>query len=306
MASNVEPEEVQAILDLTQPADGAPPAQVAPRDFERPLRLGPDDFEDVQLKLRRTLPEVAEGLAAALRCPHELELLEVAEANVEGLFSSIEAPLATLRFHVAGQPGWLIWSPVPALRAIEVVLGAAEAPEIEARELTSVERGMLVSLLSIVVTKLCSGLGVEPGGFSAPEATDDLGNWQDGGALADRRRLHVRLSFEGPGGASQLRLYLPGIEPAAPAENSAKAAPALPRHLEEVRIGVAARLGQSEIPLSDLLAIEVGDVIPLQSPVEEPLVVFMENRPGAHGVLGSKNGNLAVRVIDVEPTEQRE
>jgi flagellar motor switch protein FliM len=306
VTSNVEPEEAQAILDLTAAEDGLRPAVVSARDFERPLRLSPEALDGVRSKLNKTLAVIEEKLALALRNTHPLELLELAEVNVEGLFADAKEPLATLCFRQAGQPGWLVFDPGPALSVIEVALGAAEAPAPEARELTAVERGMLAKLLQIVVVEIGASVGLQPDGFFAPQTTDELGTWRDGGAMADRRRLCVKLSFEGPGGSSELTLYLPGVDPAGPDESSNEEAPALPAHLEDVRIGVAARLGQSDIPLADLLAIEIGDVIPLQAPAGEPLVLFIEDRPSAHGVLGSKNGNLAVHVTDVGPVKEQE
>jgi flagellar motor switch protein FliM len=304
VTSNVEPEEVQAILDLTS-EDAARPAEVAPRDFARPLRLSPDELALAQTRLRKTLPVVETKLARTLRTAHALEMTEAGEVNVEGLFADASEPLAVLCFRAAGQPGWLVWQPGPALSAIEIALGAAEAPEVEARPLTSVEQGMLENLLSVIATELAGCLGVGLDDFTVTTAADELGTWRDGGELADPRRLRAQLAFEGPGGSSEMSLYLPGVDPAAPTNGDPEATAPLPRHLEEVRITVAARLGQSDVPLADLLAIEVGDVIPLDAPTGEPLVLYVEDKLSARGVLGSKNGNLAVRVSDVGPvTEQ--
>jgi flagellar motor switch protein FliM len=97
---------------------------------------------------------------------------------------------------------------------------------------------------------------------------------------------------------------MPGVDPAEAA--SSPPAPALPSHLGRVCVSVVARLGHSDIPLSDLLSLEPGDVIPLRATTDEPLWLDVEDLPSALGVLGSKNGNHAVRVTEVGVSEARE
>jgi flagellar motor switch protein FliM len=304
VATNLEPREVQAILDLTRTADGTRPAEVATRDFERPLRLSPDEIEAARIKLRRALPGLEAELARSLRKTHPLELVDLGEVTAEGLFRELEPPLAVLCFEVDGQPGWVVWDPLAALMAVEIVLGGSEPTSTEARPLTTVERGVITRILSGVARNLGRALGVEPSQFRAPELKDDLGGWHDGGRNADRRRLHLHFAFQGPGGASEMRVYMPGVDPAEAA--SSPPAPALPSHLGRVCVSVVARLGHSDIPLSDLLSLEPGDVIPLRATTDEPLWLDVEDLPSALGVLGSKNGNLAVRVTEVGVSEARE
>jgi len=304
VTSNVEPEEVQAILDLAA-EDRDTPAEVVRRDFGRPIRLSPAELESVRLHLRQVLPQAETELARALRSVHTLELVGADETNVEGLFAGCEAPFAVVRFEVGGQPGWLVWEPGPALTAVEVVLGAAEAGEVAVRRPSAVERSVMARLLGAVLVRLAGALGVEVENLRIPEIVDDLGSWRDGGPGADRRRLHVHLAFEGPGGPSAMQVYLPGIDPGEERRRPAQA-PALPAHLEQVKVSVAARLGQSEIPLSELLAIEPGDVIPLGAPADEALYVYLEDRPCARGVLGSHHGSLAVQITEIGPEEEEQ
>ena len=305
MTTNVEPEEVRAILDLDA-QDAQRPTDVVPRDFGQPIRLSPEELETVRLRLRQALPAAEAELARALRSLHPLELVEAGEVNVEGLFAGAEEPLAVVRFEVGGQPGWLVWEPGAALAAIEVCLGATEVPDTEPRDLSSVERSVMVRVLSAVLRGFAEALKVELENPRAPEIVDDLGSWRDGGEAADRRRLCAHVSFEGPGGPSALRIYFPGIDPAQRRERNAGGPPALPRHLEQVKVAIAARLGQSEIPLSELLSIEPGDVIPLATAAHEPLDVYLEDRLCARGALGSHHGNLAVQITEVGPEEQEQ
>jgi flagellar motor switch protein FliM len=306
VTSNVEPEEVQAIMDLTEASGespGAGPVEVSPRNFGTPLRLCAEKLAGIELSVRKALPEAERVLAMALRKPHALELVQAVEVNAEGLFSALDEPFAIVRFEVAGQPGWLVWESQAAAAAVEVALGTAEPSAQEARALSSLERNVMERLLQGLIQAVAAPLGVTPQSFRVVELVDDLGTWRDGGPTADRGRMHLHFAFQGPGEASAFDLYLPGIIPA-DASASPAGEVALPEHLAGVTVEFAARLGTDHIPLAQLLEIEVGDVIPLGTPVGEPLQVHVEDLPCARAELGSKHGNLAVRITEIGPQDE--
>jgi flagellar motor switch protein FliM len=193
-----------------------------------------------------------------------------------------------------------VWDIAAAVAAVEVALGTTEVKDAKPRKLSTVEKTMLKRLLGTVVQKLGPLVALEPKNLRVIDIVEELGSWRDGGALADAQRLSVHLAVHGPGGDSLMRLYLPGFAP----DKGAKR-PELPKHAPEhlasVPFEVSARLGSAEIPLSDLLGLEVGDVIPLGAPADEPLRLMIEDRVCAEATLGSKDGNLAVRIAFLRP-----
>ena len=302
MSAHLDPEEARSLLGPSEPArrgsggaPGGPAGGVEPRDFARPIRLSPRELDGIEARLAGRLPAVAAGLERALRGKHALRLVEVSEVGCEGLFDALGGPLAALRFEVAGQPGWLVWDLLPALAAVEVALGSGE-PEVSApRSLSSVERKVMQRLVSPVVEATVEALGLKLAALAVARDRGELGSWRDGGERADRRRLFVHLELDGPGGPSVLRVYVPGVDPRRSA--SRRPAAALPTHLEQVKVELSARLGASDVPLAELLALEPGDVIPLTARAEDPLDVYAENRLRARAVLGSRNGRLAIRIV---------
>ena len=66
--------------------------------------------------------------------------------------------------------------------------------------------------------------------------------------------------------------------------------------LDDVEIDVAVRIDGCEVSLEQLLALEEGDVIPLDARVGTPAKVCVDGRVIGYGITGSKNGNLAVRI----------
>lgn len=67
--------------------------------------------------------------------------------------------------------------------------------------------------------------------------------------------------------------------------------------LEYSDLKVAAILGETEICLRDLLSLQAGDIIPLNTPVEQETVILnVENTPWFKGVLGTKKKKYAVKI----------
>ena len=296
MTSNVEPEEAQAILDLM--ADGARSGAanpiVEPRDFLRPRRLGRAQLDGVTRRLSGAFKDVERALMRRLRGKGSLELVEVSEVGSDVALGELAAPFCVLRFLVGAEPGWALWQCAGAVGAVEVALGAGGPAEPVARALTPIEKSIFEDLLRPIVTAATAGLELSATGFTVVDTIDDLGSWRDGGPTADPQRLDVHLNCDGPGIESSLRLLLPGVAPERPEPHAS--ARDLPPHLEEVRVQLSARLGAADVPLAELLAIEVGDVIPLDVETTEGVRIWIEDREVASARLGSKHGNLAVAI----------
>ena len=315
MATNVDPEEAKALLELSDPPEGGP-GEVRPRDFARPVRLTGEELDAVALKVRRALPGTGAALARALRKHHALALVEVGEVSAEGLLEALPEPLAVVRFTVGGQPAWFVWELAPAVAAVEVALGAGEPASLAShtgqtsqtgpaseRPFSAIERSVFARLVEPLIAAVCSSLGLAAKGVSVPKMREELGSWRDGGERADHRRLFVHLGFEGPGGPSSLRLYVPGVDPARP-DPKVNSAGALPARLAEIQVVLAAHLGASDVPLAELLELEPGDVIPLTTPAGKPLRIYVEDRLRARAVLGQKDGRLAVQIVEIGPEDE--
>jgi flagellar motor switch protein FliM len=275
-------------------------AQVAARDFHKPQRWSPAQLASLRKRVVDALPQVHAELKTFLRDEHEMTLTAIDEVSSEGLFRDLAAPLALQRFDVGGQPGWLVWETAAAVAAVEVALGQAAPEQATTRPLTSVERTLLGRMLASVIKALTKGLDLETERHRIVEELDAIGTWRDGGAKADPQRLHLGLSFQGPSAPSVLHVYLPS--PSLPAATPTAPTPkaALPARLAEISVTLAARLGAVEVPLAELLAIEVGDVIPLDLPLGSPLSIEVEDLPCMTAVLGRSQGKLALRIVDTD------
>ena len=72
----------------------------------------------------------------------------------------------------------------------------------------------------------------------------------------------------------------------------------LSRALKDVRLPVRSVLARPEVPLTKLLSLEVGDIIPLTIPRHVPITV--SGRNFASGSIGEANGNAAILIDRIE------
>jgi len=301
VAGNVDPEEAQAILELVREERSVrSPAEVLQRDFREPRRFSSDDVSHLQRSLQASLAGLDGFLTGLFRVPHRVGLAGLREVSAHGLFDGLEGPFVLARFQLAGQPAWIHWQCRAAVASVETLLGAGGA-EPAARSLSRVELTVLERLLGGVVASVAAAFDRSAEGFAIVKAAEDVGHWRDGGPDADPHRLAVDVAFEGPGEASTFHLYLPGFSggAAAGAAEAADEPLALPPHLEHVSVDLSARLGANDVPLSDLLSLQEGDVIPLGTSVGDPVQLRAEGLACGTAELGSRNGRLAVRVLDI-------
>jgi flagellar motor switch protein FliM len=299
VTANIEPHEAQAILAAVRPAAQAgAPAAVEPRDFGRPLRLSARALEEVRKRVQGALTPCEEKLTRALRAPIALELAELGEVSADGLFDELAEPFALVRFEVGGQPAWLRWDCAGAVAAVESMLGM-QAATAGARALSAVERRFFLELAESITGPIARALELDARAARVVADADEAGAWTDGGERADSARLRLHVVCSGLAAATGIDLWLPGV---ASNERERVAPPeALPKHLDDVAVVLSARLGSREVPLAELLAIEAGDVIPLETSADGWLDVLAEDVPCARARLGCSAGRLALQIEEVGP-----
>ena len=87
----------------------------------------------------------------------------------------------------------------------------------------------------------------------------------------------------------------------------AQSAPGLLARLGSVNLPVQIRVGRTELTLSELLALEPGDIVTLAADSEQPVEILAGDQLLARGELVTVNGALGVRVISLcEAQSQQE
>ncbi|ENH98230.1 flagellar motor switch protein FliM [Gracilibacillus halophilus YIM-C55.5] len=70
------------------------------------------------------------------------------------------------------------------------------------------------------------------------------------------------------------------------------------KNIEGAKMDLSARLGESQITLEELMFLSENDTILLDQPIDDPLLLYVDDHPKFHVQPGKKKHKLAVQVID--------
>jgi flagellar motor switch protein FliM len=299
MASNVSPEEVHALVG--EPA-AEPALGIEPRDFRHPRRLSPEQLVRHKRTAQRAQQELGRLASATFRVPTTATIVAVSEASLPGIVHSLSEPFAALLFECGGLSCWTLWDIGVALSAVERMLGATQVKESAPRPLSAVERSLAQTLLSKITALVAGTYGLE---LKNPRYVQDfvsLYATQDGAEQADPQRLCVQVGLQGEFGSGTIRVYLGGarlLELASGASTGKeRQRTALPAHMCDLEVQLTAELASIELPLKDVLAIEPGDVIPLDLDVDSPLALYVEDEACGSARWGERSGRIALCITE--------
>jgi len=304
----VTAEEVQALAG--EPAASAVRAQqVDVRDFRAPLRLRPEQRSRHARSVARALPELEQSLSIWLRAPYRVDVDSVGEASAVEVLRQLVPGQVLLAFECAGRNAWALWDGPIAAAATEIALGATDVKNRRARTFSAVECGVLRSMLGRVIALVGRELEVEPKNVRVVQDEIQLELERTDAKSGDPQRLAISLALSGPIGDSVVRIYLAGVKtpdsappPPPPGAKDAKdKKKAAPEHLLDVPFELGAQLGATEVALSDLLGLEVGDVIPLNASAETGLTVYIDGVACGTARFGEHKGRLAIQLQTFGP-----
>jgi flagellar motor switch protein FliM len=289
-------QQVQAVLGRRKPVQS-----VSARDFAQPRRMGQARLRALTVALKNLLPALEKKLTDSTGLALELALGGLGEASAETIFAGASEPLCVLRFRSKTAPGWLSWEPAAAIGALELLFGARGAAP-AARRLSPTEARIAAQLLGEITRAVCGACGIAASEFTLVQDVAELGTWREAGPEAEAYRFEVRLQVSLGEQTSTLRLWLPGVE-CGGGETITSLPAKLPGHLERVEVELSAELSGCELTLDQLLALEAGDVIPLDARLGDSTRLCVEGLTLARARLGSHRGRLAVRIerLSVEP-----
>ena len=288
-------QEPTAVIGRAKPA-----AAVAARDFHVARRLSAARVAELARTLENALPQLEKKLNAASGLPLALSLAGIGEVDAGQLFAGASEPLCVLRFRVERDAAWLAWDPAAAVGVLEAVLGTRSGAPNTARKLSPVETKVASQLLGELARGVAGALGLAAADPVLVQLASELGSWRDAGEGAEPHRVAVRLRVARAGVESELALYLPRIGPGAASAAELPLPKELPAHLQRVEVELSAELTGCEISLDQLLALEQGDVIPLDARLGDPAALRVEGLTLAAARLGSHRGRLAVRIERLE------
>jgi flagellar motor switch protein FliM len=308
MARNVTEQE----LDLLLARPDAARQEVAARDFHEPRWLSPEDIDALERSARKAAASVLEGLGSALPSEIELEGVEVAEDSLDaGLRAAHPESVALVCEGAAGPvgPSLATLELSAALWLSELALGAGDPSPIAARELSPLEAAIVERLLAQAFTCVAQAFGVNA--KDAHLVSDKAEIARVLGTDCDRRRVAVRIAIASGENKLVIHILLGGVtppprKPGSGAREKQAAKAALPAQIASTRVEISAVLAELDIMLSDLLALEAGDLIPLSVAPGEPITLRIEGEPCGRARFGERDGHMAVRLTEIlQPASTR-
>lgn len=296
MSANVEQEEVEAILDGEQAVRAG--EAVGERDFRRPQRLSSEALGEFERGLARGLAGFARACGALFGAEATIDVPTVRESVADDLTNDLHDTPVLAEFHCNDQIAWLTFDGVFATRLVECLLGAEGDAEV-ARPLSSTETKVLACFLSEQFTPMLAELDGSCDRLVVRQDVADIARWQNVPGVPDPHRIVADADLGLGARSTSFGLWLPGVSTMGDRGGDGEEV-ALPGHLAAVDLALVVELPGCEVTLEELLALEVGDVIPLDAKVGEPVHLTLDGRTIARGALGTHQGCLATRILSFD------
>jgi len=294
-------------------APAAPTAKAADAKASLLLRKAADSYafpalDGVANQFARSLRDLVRALGAPA--------IQVERAGAQQMsfaeWSASATPAIFWRYHAPPLKGpVLIAAARPLiLQLVDIFYGGKGALAAEREELTDAEERFAARLGRDIGLQLAAAWGdklaiepeldcvtCDPAKLAAVRADDELfvQRFILRGAPFEGRPIvcaYPLVALRGIAGADAVS-EMPGANSADPAWSGA-----LNKALRDVRLPVRSVLARPEISLVKLLALEVGDIIPLAMPRHVPVTVA--GRSFAVGSIGEANGNAAIMIEHIE------
>jgi flagellar motor switch protein FliM len=281
-------------------------------DFRRPSKFVREQVRRIEHAHRGYCRSASSRLSAELRTELELHLAgteQLPYATVMAEIVPAAAFVAVLECTPLGTQAALVLELPLVVRLVERMLGGGDLPfrDEEPRDgLTDVEiavgRRALTSLLDPLSTTWLdlADIGLELGHTSVSPMTVQI-------VPPSEPTLVVVIDAEVDGVRSPVRLVMPyrSVSPVLDRlefgdfgrlDSDPGASVAVERALTDVDVQLRAEVGAVELPLEEVLALKVGDVVRLRRPAEEGVTLFAGDVPVHRGNPGRNRNRRAVRI----------
>lgn len=284
-----------------------------PYDFRRPTKLSREHTRALQMVFETYGRQATTVLTTSLRAVATVNLTSIDQLTYDEYVATLANP--TLMCVLSAEPlagaGVFELSVPTAMTVVDHLLGGPGGTAQPQRNLTEIE----YSLVRGVVERLLGELryAFEPIVKLDPRIVGIEYNPQFA-QIASAADMVLVASFELKIGANECvaTLCLPfsslhtrleavtGHVVTSDRERRTRevAAEAVARRIEDVHVDVAVRFAPLTVHPSELLALEVGDVLPLRHSTEAPLTVTAADVTFAHAVAGSQGKRLACLVVE--------
>ncbi|WP_026962090.1 flagellar motor switch protein FliM [Alicyclobacillus herbarius] len=283
-------------------------------DFRRAMRFSKDHIRIIARVHEHFARLLTTHLAAQLRSIVHVQVESVDQVPYEEFIRSIPALTVIQVMEFPPLKGKVVveMNPQIVFAILDRMLGGIPKGPYRERALTEIEEGLLERGLSGMASFFAEAWR------SVAELSPRLVNFESNPqflqlATPNETVLVVTLSARIGGVSGLLNICIPyvTIEPLVPklttqylfdagrAREPRNPDSSLAGHVQKVNVDVTVELGSVDLTLQELLDMSVGDMIPLNTGIDEPVRVFVDGVPLFVGRLGRSREKMAVQVLSL-------
>jgi flagellar motor switch protein FliM len=289
---------------------GTPARSVEVYDFSRPTTLARDHARVLELAFETFARQWGTQLTAQVRVISQVTCDQVSMCGYDDYAASLPATTTMVLCSVDGLEAQAViqFPSAAALFWVTHMLGGTGIPAPPERPFTQIEQALVRRLMEDALEDLRYSLGAL---LVLPIAVSTIQYNSQFAQAAATSDLMIVASFVIRVGdkttAATLALpaeaLLPQLGEPGPAVPSTPSADLLRAQLGWVPVDVSVRLSNASVLPNAILALAVGDVLPLPHPTHRPLDLVVDGRTLARAAVGSTGSRLACIIIDTEDTQ---
>ncbi len=330
MADILSQEEIDALLDVVEDEGEnileatedniLPQRQVTLYDFKRPNRVSKEQlraFRGVHDKMARSL---ASQISSIMRSIVEIQLHSVDQMTYGEFLMSLPNPTSFNVFSMKPLEGSGVIeiNPSIAFPMLDRLLGGKGEPFDASREFSDIELSLFETILRVMMSTLKEAWGPVMEIYPAIESKESSPNVVQ---IVAQNEIVVMVVMEIIIGHSSgmMNICYPviSLEPILPKlasrdlmlneTNSKKSRnKELQVLLGGAKVNVEANLGESELTLRDILDLNTGDIIRLNSPADDTVILSIDGKDRFKGEIGLRRFRKSVQITEVIETEKDE
>jgi len=330
MADILSQEEIDALLDVVEDEGEdvleaaeenlLPQRQVTLYDFKRPNRVSKEQlraFRGVHDKMARSL---ASQISSIMRSIVEIQLHSVDQMTYGEFLMSLPNPTSFNVFSMKPLEGSGVIeiNPSIAFPMLDRLLGGKGEPFDANREFSDIELSLFETILRVMMSTLKEAWGPVMEIYPAIESKESSPNVVQ---IVAQNEIVVMVVMEIIIGHSSgmMNICYPviSLEPILPKlasrdlmlneTNSKKSRnKELQVLLGGAKVNVEANLGESELTLKDVLDLSSGDIIRLNTPADDTVIISIDGKDRFKGEIGLRRFRKSVQITEVIETEKDE
>ncbi|MFK5938731.1 MAG: flagellar motor switch protein FliM [Sulfurimonas sp.] len=328
MADILSQEEIDALLDVVEDEGDdvlegdedslLPQRQVTLYDFKRPNRVSKEQlraFRGVHDKMARSL---ASQISSIMRSIVEIQLHSVDQMTYGEFLMSLPNPTSFNVFSVKPLEGSGIIeiNPSIAFPMLDRLLGGKGEPFDASREFSDIELSLFETILRVMMSTLKEAWGPVMDIYPTVESKESSPNVVQ---IVAQNEIVVMVVMEIIIGHSSgmMNICYPviSLEPILPKlasrdlmlnETSSKKSrnTELQVLLGGAKVDIEANLGNTDLNMSDILGLQIGDVLRLSSAADDIVTVSVDSKERFKGQIGLRRFRKSIQITEIIDTEK--